>query len=256
MWTTMRKCGSTARCRAAAAIRARPPSRASTCPTASCSPKPSTPATNSRSRYSASTVRSRSRRRISSSSATPRWSFTSRRRKLSGLRKAIKNFRILDQDAPARCLARRPLAEKIEQPGIVGLGGLVRVRPVAAPQHPFGRGLDIGLADFVDVRVGERAGLARIVGHRQLDPGAALVDEAADNLIGWMLDAGRLRHVPHVIEHDMRRKAIQQRFDGDDLLGVHIELHMQSQRVYALAQSLDYIDGRSRYGRRSAGSRK
>src|SRR6516165_9870438 len=77
MWTTMPRCGSTAKCHAARAIRAPPRSKASTCQTASSWPRPSSPATSSRSRYSASTVPSRSHRRTSSSSARPRSSFIS-----------------------------------------------------------------------------------------------------------------------------------------------------------------------------------
>ncbi len=121
----------------------------------------------------------------------------------NGLREAVENFRVLDQDTPACGLARRPFSEKVEQPRIIRLGGLVRMRPIAPPQHPLGRRLDTGLADLVDIRVGGRADLARIVGYRQLDPGAALVDECSDDPIGWMFDAGRLRHVSHVIEDDL-----------------------------------------------------
>src|SRR5260370_41934934 len=90
----------------------------------------------------------------------------------SGLREAVENFWVLDQDTPACGLARGPFGEKVEQPRIIRLGGLVRMRPVASPQRPLGRGLDIGLADLVDVGIGGRADLARIVGDRELDPGA------------------------------------------------------------------------------------
>ncbi len=47
-----------------------------------------------------------------------------------------------------------------------------------------------------------------------------------------MFDAGWLRHVSHVIQDDLRRKTVQQRFDGDDLRGVDVELHMPSDLVY------------------------
>src|ERR1700678_1245930 len=48
----------------------------------------------------------------------------------SGFCEAVKDFRVFDQDASPGRLARRPFGEQVEQLGVVGLGGLVRVRPV------------------------------------------------------------------------------------------------------------------------------
>jgi hypothetical protein len=70
------------------------------------------------------------------------------------------NFRVLDQDTPACCLARGPFGKKVQQPRIIRLGGLVRMRPITPPQHPLRRGLDLGLADLVDIRIGGRTDLA------------------------------------------------------------------------------------------------
>ncbi len=91
--------------------------------------------------------------RILSMEVEDRGTSMDRERHLSGLREAVKNFGVLDQDTPARCLARGPFGEKVEQPRIVWLGGLTRMGPIAPPQHPLGRGLDVGLADLVDIRV-------------------------------------------------------------------------------------------------------
>src|SRR6476646_3142713 len=62
--------------------------------------------------------------------------------------KAVQRFGIGDEDATARRLVGRPFGQKVEQHGVVRLFLLGRVRPVAAPYHPLGRGLDEGLGDL------------------------------------------------------------------------------------------------------------
>src|SRR5207302_8039651 len=46
------------------------------------------------------------------------------------LRKSVQRCRVVDQDAVARDLVRGPLRDQVEQHGVVGLLGLIRVRPV------------------------------------------------------------------------------------------------------------------------------
>ena len=108
---------------------------------------------------------------------------------------AVQLFGILHQDAAADRNVRRPFGEQIEQHGIVRLvvGRLGRMRPVASPQHPLRCCFDIGLSHLGGVRVGGRAHLGVDVGARYFDPRAALVDEPANDLEGWMIGAVRLR---------------------------------------------------------------
>ena len=85
--------------------------------------------------------------------------------------------------------ARRPFSEQVEQHGVVRLVCFGRVRPVAPPDEPLGRGFDIGLPDPVDVRVAGRPIPAAVIGHRQFDPGAALVEQPANDREGRVIDA-------------------------------------------------------------------
>src|SRR4029079_1496921 len=53
------------------------------------------------------------------------------------LAEAVELRRVVDQDPPPRRFVRRPFAEQVEQDRIVRLVLLGRMRPVAAPHHPF-----------------------------------------------------------------------------------------------------------------------
>src|SRR5207247_10883065 len=66
------------------------------------------------------------------------------RRAASRFAEAVERLRVLHQDAVAGGLVGRPLRDQVEQHGVVGLVGFVRVRPVRAPHHPLRRGVDVG----------------------------------------------------------------------------------------------------------------
>src|SRR5439155_26355076 len=86
--------------------------------------------------------------------------FLAPRRAASRFAEAVERLRVLHQDAVAGGLVGRPLRDQVEQHGVVGLVGFVRVRPVRAPHHPLRRGLDVGRPDLVDVGIAGRAVLA------------------------------------------------------------------------------------------------
>ena len=64
-----------------------------------------------------------------------------------------------------------------------------------------------------------------------------------------MIERRRLRQPPHVIEHDLRRQALQQVGILDDLVAAHVDLHMPAEIGDALGQRLDHVD-RHRRARR------
>jgi hypothetical protein len=79
---------------------------------------------------------------------------------------ALEAFRILDQNAMARALSRRPLGNEVEQHRVVRLvvEAKIRVRPIAAPYQTFGRGFDLGLRDFGDIAIARRPDLGIDIG--------------------------------------------------------------------------------------------
>src|SRR5262245_18391723 len=77
----------------------------------------------------------------------------------SALRKIVELGCIVDEDAVAYRLVGCPIENQIDQHRIIRLGlwiSYIRVRPVAAPDEPLGRGLDIGAGDRTRVGVGRR----------------------------------------------------------------------------------------------------
>jgi hypothetical protein len=106
----------------------------------------------------------------------------------SGLRllpEAVERLGILHQDAVARSLVGGPLDQEVEQERVVRLVvvGQARVRPVATPDQALRRRLDERLRDLGGLWVGRWADLAVRIGARDFHPGAALVDQLADDLV-------------------------------------------------------------------------
>src|SRR4029079_8630534 len=87
-----------------------------------------------------------------------------------GSAKAVEGLRVLDEDALAGRGIRRPYRKQVEQQSIVGLGLLGWVRPVAAPYHTLGRGLDVGLREVRDIGIVRWSDLGVLVGAGQLHP--------------------------------------------------------------------------------------
>src|SRR5260370_14054266 len=79
-----------------------------------------------------------------------------------GFGKPVEILRIVDEDALARRLFRRPYGEEIEQQGVVREGSvlLARMGPVAAPHQSLRRRLDEGLRGPGGFRIAGRADLA------------------------------------------------------------------------------------------------
>src|ERR1019366_4317953 len=115
------------------------------------------------------------------------------------LNKIVQRCRVVDENAMAGRLARRPLSEQVEQHSVVWLVCFVRVRPVAPPYHPLWRGLHICLTDLVHIGVSGWTVLCIVICHRQLDPGSALIDQSANESEGRVFHAHRLGDVAHMI---------------------------------------------------------
>src|SRR5712691_10619028 len=132
---------------------------------------------------------------------------------------AVQGRRVIDEKAMTQRFGGRPVRDEVEQHGVVGLRLLIGVRPVAAPYDALGGALDIGLAHLVHIGISGWPDLGAVVGDRELHPGAALVDQPADDLVGGVRDACRLRDVPHVIEHHRGREPVPKVLRGGDLFG-------------------------------------
>ena len=158
--------------------------------------------------------------------------------------KPVKLRRVLDQDAVARGVVRRPLAQQVEQHRVVGLFVLGRMRPVAAPHHALGRGRDIRPRHLAGVRIGRRP--AEKIRAGKLHPGAAAVEHPADDAEGRMVQSLRRRQAAEMIEHDRARQTQQQILGGDDLVGAQMNLHMPAERLHAPRQRLDHVHRRGR----------
>src|SRR6185312_15907708 len=98
--------------------------------------------------------------------------------------KTVEGRRIVDENAVADPLVWRPLCEQIEEYGIIGHLLLAAMRPVAAPHHPLGRGVGIGLSRLGCVRIGRSPACGIQVSARELHPRVALVEELADHWVG------------------------------------------------------------------------
>src|SRR5258708_31187829 len=90
--------------------------------------------------------------------------------------------------------------------------------------------------------MGGRAGRAVRIRARELDPGAALVDEPAQDGVRRMVDARGQRGVAEVVEHQLRRQAPQQVRELDDLPALYVELHVPAEIHDAFRERLDLFD--------------
>ncbi len=123
------------------------------------------------------------------------------------------------------------------------------MRPIASPHHALRSRLGVGLSESRRIGVAGRSQLCIEIGARQLHPGAALVDQAADDGEARVLGPQLRPHAAHVIEHDRRGQAIPQRLGGDDLVAQHVDLHMPAEHRYAPRQGLNHVErGHRRHG--------
>jgi hypothetical protein len=58
-----------------------------------------------------------------------------------------------------------------------------------------------------------------------------------------MIDTGRLRQMPQMIEYQRRREPIPQIFGGRNLIGSHIDLDLLAKSRYAFRQRFDHVEG-------------
>src|SRR6266700_2735648 len=144
---------------------------------------------------------------------------------------AVERLRILHQDAGAGRFVGRPLGHEVEQQSVVRLVvvGQARMRPVAPPHQALRRRLDEGLRDPGRLRIRGRADLAVRIGARQLDPGAAAVDEPAEGAMRGVLDARGQRRVGEMVEHERRRQTPQDVRKLVNLLTIHVELDVPAE---------------------------
>ena len=120
-----------------------------------------------------------------------------------------------------------------------GLSASVGCGQVAAPDHALRRGGDIRARHLAGLGIGRRR--AHHVGARKLHPGAAAVEQAADNGERRVIDAARQPF--EVVEHRGAGQPLQQVSGIDDLVRPQMDLHVPAERRDALRQRLDHVDG-------------
>src|SRR5579871_1079414 len=103
---------------------------------------------------------------------------------LDSSRKAVELGRVVDENTIERSLSC-PLAEEIQQARIIRLLlSLGRMRPIAAPDQPLGRGLDVGRGNGAGIGIVGGALLARHIRPREFHPGPAAIEQTANDLVG------------------------------------------------------------------------
>ena len=117
-----------------------------------------------------------------------------------------------------------------------------RMRPVAAPHRAFGRCFNESLCYRCRVGIPWRPDIADDVCARNLDPGTSRIQQRPDHFMRLMIDAVRHLRFAHVIKHDRRRQALQHRRIVDDLLRLHVELHVPAVLRNALRERLYHVD--------------
>src|SRR5687768_4854495 len=113
----------------------------------------------------------------------------------------VESGRVLDENPIARRFVRRPSRREVEQKRIVRFPRLVRVRPITAPDQPFGCGFHERLPQPDDIPIARRTVVRVVVRHRQFHPRPALVDEASHHRVCRVAASRRSWNVPDVIEY-------------------------------------------------------
>src|SRR5262245_66176321 len=110
------------------------------------------------------------------------------------------------------------------------------MRPVAAPNQALRRRLDEGLRSLRGLRIRRWPDLAVRIGARELDPGAALVDQLAHDLVRGMLDPRRQRRMRQMIEHYRGWQPPPHTCHLGDQLSVYVELRVTAEIRHARRQ--------------------
>ncbi|MNJ62263.1 hypothetical protein D3C77_580980 [compost metagenome] len=131
----------------------------------------------------------------------------------------------MHKDAAQRCVRLGPVGQSLKLLRVIGHGlhaGRCRgVRPVAAPDHAIGIGVDEGASQVVKRGVLHRALFTDEIAARQLHPGAARAQPLQNQGVGWMRASLVRRNARHVVKDERGRQARQHIADLHQLVRRH-----------------------------------